>query len=810
MAGSISGPSEAAGACTADEWVYTPHLALFGGVLDEYPDEEKEEAERVEALRRGTQFALSDEDETEEYWMSPPPKPPKKVEKKKSNTTTESALAVEFNAESAPETCTAGGDKSSCSDNIAVDKSTGEVAVAEEEQDEESLCGEEGCTDEDLEAIGVRNFNGERHPKKRKTGEDEEDEEEDEDKPRDPMDAVVYDKTNETEADEQSQRAAKEWEFWELEKEKKSREKRASSNLCDHSTDRWLSKFCYFTHVQLINGTIQYYNPMHIKNEAFGRDGKNGRTHPDRVPKNIAGLNVSVVKRKYRPDEPRACTTWFNKTVYIFPLTPNVNQPIWLHLYNMARQWEQLMPAGSTNNYVFLANNKSTVEVGLFNEVAQLLSDRPIRFVSDIPDGACFRRLQIRDSNFGFTLYGSNQKRIPMPTRSITLKKYVQLLRNMWRQDAHIPRNPLLCVSKVEHPGIKNFEQLLTIAAERNLPTKVIEAERSSLEEQAESVRGCTMLLGTDDFLVNGIFMHEGTALIHIKTFRSNSRGEYMRDLAQIARLEYVDWINFELLDAHIQWERIEESERLRKAMKVVVATRQSLERNGLHYSPSQPAYDVIFEELWQLQATTVPPSALRRILSQALSSEAHRTLGTAKMAVQEVKFNPTADASITIMGSVPRVTLETVGEESIMYMRYNLTQIPIDGVTDAMLTLHVLESTHTGPKHMPQGGQESILQNVVWEAEDMAWTMNSLRKKQPNRVAEIRKFSVEAKRELTVDLTELVRKNAGKMMTIAVLGGKAVTTFCSSRFEDKQMRPKLQVGVLKKKGREARAATKQ
>ena len=185
-------------------------------------------------------------------------------------------------------------------------------------------------------------------------------------------------------------------------------------------------------------------------------------------------------------------------------------------------------------------------------------------------------------------------------------------------------------------------------------------------------------------------------------------------------------------------------------------------------------------------------------------------------------------------------------------YLRFNLTAIPADAVTDAQLEMHMLESTH-----VKAAKDAELLQNFVWEAEDMGWTLNTLRKAQPTRLRsanfsaaqrrlafgakpevllrvrvcacatvlqhgliccgislgpglgiEVTKFSVESKRSLYSDLTELVRKHAGKTMTVAVLGGKAVATFCSARFEDKAMRPKLQIGVLKKKGREARRVT--
>ena len=49
-----------------------------------------------------------------------------------------------------------------------------------------------------------------------------------------------------------------------------------------------------------------------------------------------------------------------------------------------------------------------------------------------------------------------------------------------------------------------------------NVPVSVIEQEHGNLKEQAASVAGCTMLMGTSDFLANSMFMQQDTALIHM------------------------------------------------------------------------------------------------------------------------------------------------------------------------------------------------------------------------------------------------------------------------------------------------------
>ena len=106
------------------------------------------------------------------------------------------------------------------------------------------------------------------------------------------------------------------FEFYELQKEKESRNTRASANLCDQTSDRYLSKFCFFTHVQYINSTIQYYHPKNHKDIKFGQGGRQGSTDTHSLPKAIGGINITIVKKKYRPVE--NCSTFFTHPVYIF------------------------------------------------------------------------------------------------------------------------------------------------------------------------------------------------------------------------------------------------------------------------------------------------------------------------------------------------------------------------------------------------------------------------------------------------------------------------------------------------------------
>ena len=42
---------------------------------------------------------------------------------------------------------------------------------------------------------------------------------------------------------------------------------------------------------------------------------------------------------------------------------------------------------------------------------------------------------------------------------------------------------------------------------------------------------------------------------------------------------------------------------------------------------------------------------------------------------LQEVALNPIADASVSKVGSVPRLHMETVGDASVGFLRFNLTQ---------------------------------------------------------------------------------------------------------------------------------------
>ena len=59
-----------------------------------------------------------------------------------------------------------------------------------------------------------------------------------------------------------------------------------------------------------------------------------------------------------------------------------------------------------------------------------MLSKRPPRSLEDLPDGACFRRLGIRDLNFGFALYGSRGS-VPLsqPARKPTATAVPRALR---------------------------------------------------------------------------------------------------------------------------------------------------------------------------------------------------------------------------------------------------------------------------------------------------------------------------------------------------------------------------------------------
>ncbi len=53
---------------------------------------------------------------------------------------------------------------------------------------------------------------------------------------------------------------------------------------------------------------------------------------------------------------------------------------------------------------------------------------------------------------------------------------------------------------------------------------------------------------------------------------------------------------------------------------------------------------------------------------------KASRSFGLAG-AWQEVALTPTADASVTKVGSVPRLHMETVGDASVAFLRFNVTQ---------------------------------------------------------------------------------------------------------------------------------------
>jgi hypothetical protein len=139
-----------------------------------------------------------------------------------------------------------------------------------------------------------------------------------------------------------------------------------------------------------------------------------------------------------------------------------------------------------------------------------------------------------------------------------------------------------------------------------------------------------------------------------------------------------------------------------------------------------------------------------------------------------------------------------------------------------------------------------------LWLAEDREWTMQSLRKERPPMVSAITNFAVELKRTVQasprapaqacdgmrpklargpwhgagragrspawsvewychgwgtqVDVTEAIRSSRGGMVSFGIIGGKTITTYCSSRFSDRNMRPRLILGVAAQK-KERKAA---
>ena len=56
------------------------------------------------------------------------------------------------------------------------------------------------------------------------------------------------------------------------------------------------------------------------------------------------------------------------------------------------------------------------------------------------------------------------------------------------------------------------------------------------------------------------------------------------------------------------------------------------------------------------------------------------------------------------------------------------------------------------------------------------------------------------------VDVTEAIRSSRGGMVSFGIMGGKTITTYCSSRFSDRNMRPRLILGVAAQK-KERKAA---
>ena len=50
------------------------------------------------------------------------------------------------------------------------------------------------------------------------------------------------------------------------------------------------------------------------------------------------------------------------------------------------------------------------------------------------------------------------------------------------------------------------------------------------------------------------------------------------------------------------------------------------------------------------------------------------------------------------------------------------------------------------------------------------------------------------------VDVTEAIRASRGGMASFGIMGGKTITTYCSSRFSDRNMRPRLILGIAAQK----------
>ena len=66
--------------------------------------------------------------------------------------------------------------------------------------------------------------------------------------------------------------------------------------------------------------------------------------------------------------------------------------------------------------------------------------------------------------------------------------------------------------------------------------------------------------------------------------------------------------------------------------------------------------------------------------------------------------------------------------------------------------------------------------------------------------------WSVECHSGTQVDVTEAIRSSRGGIVSFGIMGGKTITTYCSSRFSDRNMRPRLILGVAAQK-KERKAA---